>query len=301
MKTRIMKGKHILTAVILFALSIAGFGQCMHTLEVHNFSSLCNGNGTSTFTTDITILFGNGNNSATLSYDLGEGEVVTEIIEDDNGDVLNQTYSFMVPTCGDYSVFLKAWTNPSGSGTQCSDPAPIISNSALPVTFGEFGLKRHASFVDIHWTTLSEINNERFEVQRSSDGFMYETIGEVDGEYNSYIKREYDYQDEIRNNGIYYYRIKQIDLDGRYSFSEVRQIIFNEDSLLIYPNPAQDYIHISSKQGGVYYMYSATRGLRTRRLELQEELSKIDVSDLPQGLYYILDEAGTRSSQFIKR
>ena len=48
-------------------------------------------------------------------------------------------------------------------------------------------------------------------------------------------------------------------------------------------------------------MYSATTGLRTRRLELQEELSKIDVSDLPQGLYYILDEAGTRSSQFIKR
>lgn len=292
----------ILFLILITCLSFSfSFGQCSHTLSINSFSSVCNGGGMSTVTINVTVLFGNGNNSATISYNIGAGEVVAVIMEDDAGDIINQTYMFDVPSCDPYTVTLTAWTNPSGGGTSCTDPPPVIADIVLPVTFGDFKLIRNLSVVDIYWTTFSEINNERFEVQRSSNGLDFVSVGSLPGRGNSLSKIEYSYQDKLPEAGVYYYRIKQVDLDGLYSFSDLRTIVYDGGELMVYPNPAREFLNVSSRTVGIYSIYEMTTGKLVKNSTISEELSRIDISDLPQGVYFMMDAQGLASCRFVKK
>ena len=189
-----MKGIKLILACMFIALySLNIYGQCNHTLFVNSFDATCNGNGMSTVNINVTVLFGSGNNSATICYNIGAGEVVAEILEDDAGDIIDQTYTFVVPSCDNFTVTLKGWTNPSGSGSMCSDPAPVIAPIVLPVEFGEFEVRLNDSRALLNWNTYSEINNRHFEVQRSFQDSKFETMGIVSASSNSHDIKEYEF------------------------------------------------------------------------------------------------------------
>lgn len=291
--------KVLLVCLLCIGISGLSYSQCNHSTSINSYDSMCNGDGTSTVTINVTVIFGNGNNSATISYDIGAGNVVAIVLEDDDGDIVNQDYMFIVPSCDNYTVTLTAWTNPSGSGSSCSDPPPIVAPVILPVTFGDIDLKLSRSTVEINWTTYSEVNNERFEIQRSRNGFEFKTIGTIKVESDSYELKEYDFEDELMEYGRYYYRIKQIDLDDQFSFSEIKELNYRDDyTTIIHPNPANETIFISSSQKH-FDIFNAF-GQYMKGVEMINEKIAVDISGLDKGLYFLISSDKAEVQNFVK-
>jgi len=91
----------------------------------------------------------------------------------------------------------------------------------------------------LEWSTASEINNDYFNLERSTDGINFETIAIIDGAGNSSTKLSYDAIDQHPFNGTNYYRLKQTDLNNKYSYSEIIFIKYNQgQNVNIYPNPS---------------------------------------------------------------
>ena len=111
---------------------------------------------------------------------------------------------------------------------------------ALPVELITFeGYYREGRNI-LEWSTASELNNEKFEIEESQDGREFQKVGEVKG--TTFEQQAYSFEIENPRNGISYYRLKQIDFDGQFEFSEV--IIVNvkgENGEVgeFYPNPSK--------------------------------------------------------------
>ena len=99
-------------------------------------------------------------------------------------------------------------------------------------------------YIKLKWATASEINNLGFEIERSLDGRVFEKIGWQDGSGDFENERNYDFDDKyVYKNQLYYYRLKQVDLDGKYEYSEVVIArILGDIRIDIYPNPTHDEI-----------------------------------------------------------
>jgi hypothetical protein len=97
----------------------------------------------------------------------------------------------------------------------------IIAGS-LPVSYISFnGRIINNSNVYLNWITASETNNKSFNVERSEDGFTWTTISHVSGAVNSATNKEYSFTDEGLKSGLYYYRLKQADINGSGSYSNI--------------------------------------------------------------------------------
>jgi len=109
---------------------------------------------------------------------------------------------------------------------------------ALPVELISFNTTLINNEVKLEWETGSEINNDRFEVERSKDGINWELLTTVIGAGNSNTKLRYNIYDIMPYLGTSYYRLKQIDFDGSFSYSKT-EVINNIKTLpvTIYPNP----------------------------------------------------------------
>ena len=120
-------------------------------------------------------------------------------------------------------------------------------SGALPVELIDFYAQViDNEFVKLKWTTASEINNQGFEIERSLDGKTFEKIGWRDGLSDFELERNYAFDDKnVRKNELYYYRLKQMDLDGKYEYSEiVTAKIMGDMQVRISPNPTPDEITI---------------------------------------------------------
>jgi len=103
------------------------------------------------------------------------------------------------------------------------------------INFSAFGQKEN---ILLNWATASETNNQHYEVQRSSDGISFSTIGIVEGAGTYEGRNNYQFTDNTPRNGYNYYRVKNIDFDGSFSESNIIAIEFDlGTSLSIYPNP----------------------------------------------------------------
>ena len=115
-----------------------------------------------------------------------------------------------------------------------------IVEGIIPVEFTSFIVLQNESKIVLRWSTASEINNAGFEVQRAFGSDSFSDIGFVEGNGTSTGNNEYSFNDNITKPGFYRYRLKQIDFDGNYKYSDVinLDIIVNAFSLAQnYPNP----------------------------------------------------------------
>ncbi|AKD05511.1 hypothetical protein PKOR_04225 [Pontibacter korlensis] len=120
---------------------------------------------------------------------------------------------------------------------------PCLAITPLPVELASFDGKVTQSGIQLEWVTASEENNSKFEVEHSADGTTFEQIGKVDGHGNSSITIEYDYLDSYPLPGLNYYRLRQVDFDGRYEFSNVISVNAPERAqslqVTLSPNPCR--------------------------------------------------------------
>jgi hypothetical protein len=112
----------------------------------------------------------------------------------------------------------------------------------LPVELVSFSARISDTEIILNWLTATEVNNYGFEVQRSTQIDKWNVLGFVEGHGNSNSQKEYNFiDDETNSAGIYYYRLKQIDNDGAYEFSNQIEVNFETPNSLElsqnYPNP----------------------------------------------------------------
>lgn len=118
----------------------------------------------------------------------------------------------------------------------------------LPIELLSFNAKPNGNKVDLMWVTASEINNDYFTLERTTDGVNFEVVGTVKGNGNSTKVINYSSEDNVPYSGVSYYRLKQIDFDGKFTYSDLKMISFGTDSdfsFNIYPNP---------NDGDVFYL-----------------------------------------------
>ena len=116
----------------------------------------------------------------------------------------------------------------------------------LPVELTSFTATRYNNnMVSLEWETETEINSHYFEIERSADGQHFETIGTMPAKVNSNTISRYAMTDVQPYRGQNYYRLKMIDLDGSYEFSDIAAVfIDNFGEIMLYPNPVIDYIQV---------------------------------------------------------
>ncbi|WP_155975681.1 T9SS type A sorting domain-containing protein [Daejeonella oryzae] len=163
---------------------------------------------------------------------------------------------------------------------------------------------------ELKWITDGEVNNDYFEVEHSRDGISYSTIGKIKGAGNTSVKTNYIFLDEKPYQGINYYRLKQFDLQGQYTHSEVITITnINplKANFSVFPNPARNELNlkidlISNQpiQLNIYNTSSQKVITRTFTSLNYGEYFKQDITSLNSGVY-IVELIDLGNKEFINR
>lgn len=126
----------------------------------------------------------------------------------------------------------------AGSGAGVINAGIVASASnPLPIELISFDGKLSAGTVDLFWASATEINNDFFTVEKSNDAINFGLIGTVKAK-NTSIRSNYYLNDDSPFKGTNYYRLKQTDFDGSYTYSNIVAIDFNNDiKFTVYPNP----------------------------------------------------------------
>lgn len=143
-----------------------------------------------------------------------------------------------------YNIAVRAF-DLAGNNSGESSPIQVTTNDGpdpLPVTLLSFNARVTGQGISLYWATSSEINNDRFEIERSVDGTDFQKIGEVPGNGDSREVINYDYVDNFPPLGRIYYRLRQVDIDGAFEYSKVLAIDNDQYSesleVMLYPNPS---------------------------------------------------------------
>lgn len=161
----------------------------------------------------------------------------------------------------------------------------------LPVTMQYFLAKpQDPKTVSLVWRTDNEIDNDKFEIERSHNGYIFEKIGEVSGRGTVNGNSDYQFKDENPLEGMNYYRLKQIDHDGQFTYSEVRIVQVSEvETIHLYPNPANKEFTIKVfGEGPASLQVTNALGqvVLIKNIQL-EEVSVVNIETLPEGIYVL--------------
>lgn len=161
--------------------------------------------------------------------------------------------------------------------------------AALPVELIDFTGKVIDHTIQLNWQTASELNNEGFDIERLSQTEGWQKIGSVQGNGTASAIQRYTFTDDHPQKGVNYYRLKQVDFDGRFDYSSVVSIDFNplnnEPSIKVYPNPIVDYLWFDRPISDNIQIWNALGQLVTT-LTITEH-NKIKLEGLANGMYYL--------------
>lgn len=180
----------------------------------------------------------------------------------------------------------------------------------LPVTMGKFAANMFNTASQLEWNTVAENNNKGFYIERSADGVDFSKIGfvaskAVDG--NSKLPLDYAFTDYAPGKGKVFYRLQQIDRDGKTSYSEVKWVESEQGALLtafLRGNPIVSEISLSihsAEKGKVNIALVNASGAvlqaHERNIDPGETIVNLPASVLPKGFYFVtIREAGKPGS-----
>ncbi|MEM6345507.1 MAG: T9SS type A sorting domain-containing protein [Bacteroidota bacterium] len=163
----------------------------------------------------------------------------------------------------------------------------IELSAPLPVQWTSHPeVEQTGSMARITFAVAQQINNSHFEVEHSLDGTHYEAIGQIAGDKNSSAEKTYTFDHPSPHDGNNYYRIKQVDFDGNYSYSNVTTVSFRTEQINVYPNPVKDMLWLDAPEIGQVTIFNML-GHQLKSQSLQRGSNQIDISDLPRGAYLL--------------
>ena len=161
----------------------------------------------------------------------------------------------------------------------------------LPVTLLSFTAIKESGAVKLNWETTNEVNFSRFEIQYSTPNQGdWTVIGTVPSSVAGTLNNAYFFTHTNPAKGVNLYRLKMIDLDGKFSYSQVCRISFDgTGGILIYPNPASDFINIQTDNPGAIRMakLSDWNGRTLQSVTGLSNENRIDVKTISPGIYIL--------------
>lgn len=156
--------------------------------------------------------------------------------------------------------------------------------SVLPVTYRTFDATLNNNTVNLFWITDAETGNDHFEVERSFDQANFSTVGIVLGaQSNTGISNQYSFKDgapELLNHAVIYYRLKQVDADGKFTYSVVKMVRNNtavtKAFVQVSPNPYMDKLNVN-------FVSDASGKAEVRLISASGNLVKITASSITKG------------------
>lgn len=180
--------------------------------------------------------------------------------------------------------------------------------SVLPISLLSFTGQRNNNAVDLKWVTAFENNNNRFEIETGKQANQYYKIASVNSKGNSNSNQDYTYTDNMPVTGVNYYRLKQIDNDGNFSYSRTIAVTFDAKgrSVTVYPNPAKDKLTIgfAEPHADVSFRIIAMDGKEIKKITAGnvQRSYEVPVSELTPASYLIEIRSGIEKHvvQFVK-
>lgn len=160
----------------------------------------------------------------------------------------------------------------------------------LPIELLSFEAKPYNNEVLTKWQTASEINNDHFDVERSLNAVLFEHIGTVKGSGTTYTKHEYNFIDPKPYSGVSYYRIKQVDADGKAAYSNMVAVDLSKTlDYVIYPNPNHGQFTLEGSLGNAEVLLYNMLGQKVEHgIESRTPHTiKVNCSTLSSGVYFI--------------
>jgi hypothetical protein len=171
------------------------------------------------------------------------------------------------------------------SGCQTCDNNVVV----LSVDWYSFNPRIIDKTTHINWQTASEKENDYFQIERSKNGVDWEYLDRVEGSGNTHRLTSYGTYDFYPYQGVSYYRIKQVDYNGKFSMSEIKSV-YNTAELMIVPNPNNGIFGIGglSKDQINYIKVIDLSGKPIFESSTSDESFEIDLTAFLSGLYYVV-------------
>lgn len=258
-------------------------------------------------------------NTGTLDIELTDGGACTDfdqiVVDGDAtiGGIVNITFPSGIPSTTTFAILtatgVKIDNSPtinwpagfSGTGAFVGNEYQV-SFSVLPVELIYFYIeKKENNSVELKWETASESNNRGFELQRSTDGMEWENIGFVNGAGTTTEKQYYSFTDRPDFSGLFYYRLRQMDFDGQFEYSQIRSVELKNinSEIKIYPNPAGSYIYLNIENDWegemtIRILNSIGQEIYTSIFSknIKEWNGQINLSEMPGGIYRVIISNG---------
>ena len=173
----------------------------------------------------------------------------------------------------------------------------LALSTSFPVEMLGFSAIQEGQSASLRWSTASELNNDRFEIERSIDGGLFERVGTVNGtgttpetQYYRFIDNKITYlgQDKL------FYRLKQVDLNGNFEYSHVLELQVTDTHLPVlnvFPNPAIDRLNIEFQAEFGTLRLTDAKGTIILKRQLgnspQVQMLELNISSLTPGLYFL--------------
>ncbi len=177
-----------------------------------------------------------------------------------------------------------------GAGQTTASVVPVVLDAVLPVTLTTFNAMADGKNVRLHWQTRTEKNNNGFAIERSANGTDFYQIGFVKGNGNNNDINTYHFIDYTPVRGKNFYRLKQVDENGRFNLSSVRLVTFGaQPTITFYPNPVINELVINGNGAplvGTILLYDAAGRVMLQSKMGSADVQRIDVSRLAGGIYF---------------
>ena len=174
-----------------------------------------------------------------------------------------------------------------------------VQLAVLPIELSKFNVKKTEQSVMISWATASEKNNKHFEIQKSTNGTQFQTIGQVKGSGTNLSGAVYNFEDKTPSVGVSYYRLKQVDTDGTYAYTTVRSILFGKSKIAVVSTIAKERISLTVSDDQIVPFDIINLNGQTVLAGKAIGQHTIDISGLNSGMYFIRTEGG-EVTRFVK-
>lgn len=164
--------------------------------------------------------------------------------------------------------------------------AQTYNSTSLPIVWGNLTSKRlNATTNLIEWKTIAETNSSHYNVQRSSDGISFATIGEVKGKGNVSSSADYSFEDKQAFGPVYYYRIQQLEYNNKINYSIVIKNGLGGKKTLVGRWGNNALLVYTFSKGNKQYQITDLSGNRLKQFSSTAEQQIIDLNSFAHGIY----------------
>ena len=280
-------------------------GACIGTVTATAAGVSC---GTSSASLTVAVEF-TVENSAVSEYDIYRDDVFFATYS--AGTTADGTYTYTTPNLSPVNMTtINFEVRPNGAPTNTCYSAnkdATITSCLLPVELTTFTATAINQTIALAWTTASEEKNDYFQMERSLNGTKFEVLGKVKGTGTTLEPQAYSFVDAAPKAGVNYYRLKQVDYDGAFEYSNIVAAVvkYANQSLFAYPSPTSDLLVLESAVAieQIEIRDMAGRILNRQTFGKEQTRVELNVATLTSGSYFVHVRSGAVSQvvRFVKQ